>query len=453
MTRIDFGGNSEIDQFIDFRSQTRTSNITINISSTTANIPESQSFPEATPIAKMAFTKTSHTTEITSNFVLSAYCRPLRPRTKYYYSSLNLDLYLGNNDGHFVWGSGGITRSAKNAAIRGALLSADLRTRNGEWRRDSINLDAWVRNDDGRLRALVVAPVEEERKIDTVIEEIEVDPEVEVVKVPERSPRRVLGSPSKQSRPASVATLVEEVTSPSEVDRSAVQSPPPAGLETRPSLEDILRNKVAALTTVESVPSEIQAPVPVAPAILETAETIKTITPDEPVQQIEAVELPLTEPAAPKAPSFQEPSPLRVLSPSPEPDFHSIHTTHEQEQEQDSAEIAPPLPPRPSRTPSLAPQPPTRTSTPLPSDTVLVPPASQIPSDPAANPITTRNPVLNFQFLFTGASIKTAVQAGPLKTEFYAGVLPPKFGVEVLGKRIGWEYGAKRRRMAMAQAA
>lgn len=49
-------------------------------------------------------------------------------------SSLALDAYLGNVDGHFAWGSSrGFSQSAMNVRLNGSVLSAELNSKRGTW--------------------------------------------------------------------------------------------------------------------------------------------------------------------------------------------------------------------------------------------------------------------------------------------------------------------------------
>lgn len=66
-------------------------------------------------------------------------------------SSLDLDNYLGNDEGKFQVGGTDFSRSANDIRLNGSVLNACLATSSGEWCDASLDLDDWLGNNDGRL--------------------------------------------------------------------------------------------------------------------------------------------------------------------------------------------------------------------------------------------------------------------------------------------------------------
>ena len=103
----------------------------------------------------MSFTVTSHGVTIRSDSVLTSQCQLCNGDWKD--SSITLDDFLGNDDGFFLPGGGGFSTSASDIRIScdaggPTTLHAELQRRDGSWHKDSIDLDNFIRNDDGILR-------------------------------------------------------------------------------------------------------------------------------------------------------------------------------------------------------------------------------------------------------------------------------------------------------------
>ncbi|KAF8933431.1 hypothetical protein BGZ58_006359 [Dissophora ornata] len=72
-------------------------------------------------------------------------------------SHIDLDAFIGSNDGHFEWGHSGFSYSAKDVALCFAYdgrtwIQADLRTADGQFRQDSVCLDDKISNENGQLQ-------------------------------------------------------------------------------------------------------------------------------------------------------------------------------------------------------------------------------------------------------------------------------------------------------------
>jgi hypothetical protein len=66
-------------------------------------------------------------------------------------SSLDLDNYLGNNEGEFEVGEHNFSLSAEDIRLSGTMIHARLATPWGEWCDASVDLNDWLGNNDGKL--------------------------------------------------------------------------------------------------------------------------------------------------------------------------------------------------------------------------------------------------------------------------------------------------------------
>ncbi|KAG9063304.1 hypothetical protein KI688_004186 [Linnemannia hyalina] len=69
---------------------------------------------------------------------------------------IDLDMFLGNIDGCFTWGTKFFHKSARHISLNGSLLTAELHTRVGSWVPASFDLKDNLVNDDGVFRAIDV---------------------------------------------------------------------------------------------------------------------------------------------------------------------------------------------------------------------------------------------------------------------------------------------------------
>ncbi|KAH7057118.1 Cyanovirin-N [Macrophomina phaseolina] len=101
----------------------------------------------------MSFTKSSSTIAISEDSLLSAKCRACNGEWRE--SSIRLNDFLGNNDGSFMLGDRDFSMTAKDIALEqtedASLLRATLRKRDGSWQDASVELDAFISNQDGEL--------------------------------------------------------------------------------------------------------------------------------------------------------------------------------------------------------------------------------------------------------------------------------------------------------------
>lgn len=101
----------------------------------------------------MSFSKSSHTIALSSDSFLSAKCR--KCGGEWQESSIRLNDFLGNEDGAFQLGDRDFSLTAKDAVIEQSeycsVLKACLRKRDGSWQDASVELDAFISNQDGEL--------------------------------------------------------------------------------------------------------------------------------------------------------------------------------------------------------------------------------------------------------------------------------------------------------------
>ncbi|KAF8465525.1 Cyanovirin-N [Kalaharituber pfeilii] len=72
-------------------------------------------------------------------------------------ATIDLDNYIGNQDGWFMWGGEKFSHTAENISLNlnhpdGPHLEADLRSRDGSYRgRQGVSLSGKIENQDGRF--------------------------------------------------------------------------------------------------------------------------------------------------------------------------------------------------------------------------------------------------------------------------------------------------------------
>ena len=98
------------------------------------------------------FSYASRDITVSHNGILSCYSR--NEKGKYHFNHINLNKYIGNKDGHFIFTElKNFTKSAKNIRLsNNSILHADLKKKNGEWSSTQIDLNQYFSNDNGILR-------------------------------------------------------------------------------------------------------------------------------------------------------------------------------------------------------------------------------------------------------------------------------------------------------------
>jgi hypothetical protein len=67
-------------------------------------------------------------------------------------SGLDLNEYLGNDNGQFQWGGKDFSKSARNLKMEGkGVLTGELQRVDGSWNKTTIDLDKHISNNDGKL--------------------------------------------------------------------------------------------------------------------------------------------------------------------------------------------------------------------------------------------------------------------------------------------------------------
>jgi hypothetical protein len=95
------------------------------------------------------FSRSSSQILLRDNHILVAKCR--LPTGVSVDSLLDLDHYLGNQDGRFIVGAHKFSLGARNTRLDGNDLNAMLKRIDGSYVHDAINLDAFIGNDCGVL--------------------------------------------------------------------------------------------------------------------------------------------------------------------------------------------------------------------------------------------------------------------------------------------------------------
>lgn len=123
-----------------------------------APVTYNQSAPvKSQPIRRGNFSASSHDIALDKDYDLIASCKDVKGRKRL--SAISLNNVLTNDNGYFKWvapgsGTGNFAASARHVELRqgGKLLEAELRCRNGQWRKDSVHLDERIENVDGDLK-------------------------------------------------------------------------------------------------------------------------------------------------------------------------------------------------------------------------------------------------------------------------------------------------------------
>ncbi|KAF9997700.1 hypothetical protein BGZ80_006942, partial [Entomortierella chlamydospora] len=88
----------------------------------------------------MSFSATSMNVYLHHDHVLRATCQD--EDGNWVESELDLDDFIGNDDGWFSWDSGNFSESAQDVRLEGYLLTAELPKRDGDYReRQGIDLN------------------------------------------------------------------------------------------------------------------------------------------------------------------------------------------------------------------------------------------------------------------------------------------------------------------------
>lgn len=98
----------------------------------------------------MSFSKSSNNISMKGS-TLRAYCKGISGG--YTNSSINLDNYVGNNNGNLEWGGKNFSHSSDNISVSGSTLYAKCRRIDGTYNQSSLNLDKYVGNSNGKLFA------------------------------------------------------------------------------------------------------------------------------------------------------------------------------------------------------------------------------------------------------------------------------------------------------------
>lgn len=98
----------------------------------------------------MSFSKSAQNTHVKGGHLHST-CR--RINGDWNESVINLDHYIGNNNGELEWGGQNFSQSCQNITIHdGHKLKCEARRIDGSWNHTSINLDERIGNNDGNLQ-------------------------------------------------------------------------------------------------------------------------------------------------------------------------------------------------------------------------------------------------------------------------------------------------------------
>lgn len=101
----------------------------------------------------MAFYTSSRDVRLNSDSNLKAKC--MNMRREWEDSTFLLTHHLGNDDGSLKWGGRDFQDSARDLSIReGRFLEGNFRAMSGMWKHDSMDLEQYLSNSDGALRAV-----------------------------------------------------------------------------------------------------------------------------------------------------------------------------------------------------------------------------------------------------------------------------------------------------------
>jgi len=89
--------------------------------------------------------------------VLSAQCKKADGK-HFVHSSISLNDYIGNKDGHLTWGAKGFSHHAADVHVNAqGILSAKLKGPGEKLVESKLDLNAHIRNNDGVLEPVLVA--------------------------------------------------------------------------------------------------------------------------------------------------------------------------------------------------------------------------------------------------------------------------------------------------------
>ncbi|KAL3466086.1 Cyanovirin-N [Aspergillus heterothallicus] len=98
----------------------------------------------------MSFVQSSSNIRLENGHILCATTRDRNGNPRE--SRVDLDKFIGNQDGWFMWDGVNFSHSARNIRLEGTRLTADLPMRNGGYReRQGIELNDRVGNENGTL--------------------------------------------------------------------------------------------------------------------------------------------------------------------------------------------------------------------------------------------------------------------------------------------------------------
>ncbi|KAI9929086.1 hypothetical protein ASPWEDRAFT_103856 [Aspergillus wentii DTO 134E9] len=103
----------------------------------------------------MSFHLSAENVRVEENHILVANLK--NNNGEYHQVAVDLNVHIGNNNGHFQWGGKDFSQTARNVhfGIEGGasvpVLRAELRTPNGDWVGADVNLDERVINNNGQF--------------------------------------------------------------------------------------------------------------------------------------------------------------------------------------------------------------------------------------------------------------------------------------------------------------
>ncbi|KAJ5564654.1 hypothetical protein N7513_000896 [Penicillium frequentans] len=101
----------------------------------------------------MAFAQSSQDLHIaTKDGGLFLFCRAQTEDGDWQATEINLDEFIGNEDGWFAWDGVNFSQSARSILLEGTTLTADLPKADGGYReRQGIDLNDRIGNENGKL--------------------------------------------------------------------------------------------------------------------------------------------------------------------------------------------------------------------------------------------------------------------------------------------------------------
>ncbi|KAG5922925.1 hypothetical protein E4U42_005147 [Claviceps africana] len=98
----------------------------------------------------MSFAASSQDIRLEGKHMLHALCRDTDGNLQE--SSIDLNKFLGNQNGYFIWGGENFSETADQVELEGYILSAVMRAEDGQYApRQIIDLNERITNDNGRL--------------------------------------------------------------------------------------------------------------------------------------------------------------------------------------------------------------------------------------------------------------------------------------------------------------